>query len=386
MKQNALAPCLMGLLMMFSPFRATAQERVASAGRALAAEVRGQWYMIPVAPNSKQKLPVEPVGYVNGHIVLPRALMATGSWLIDEEQGIICSSGEEPYYFYVPKNGTSVLMINEQNVSGWQRREVDGVPAWHFSKWEEERIACIHCMNQVCSAGYAPITYYEDNKSTCVPVMDYPIAEGWYRSYDSGSVYGTFCPSRDVASLAAMSGAEFYTLQGYMTDDNGQKQLVFEGPCTHLEAGMPYLMKRPEGSTTVSLLYSDTEVDQPTAYHGMTGTFTEIPKGRKLTGKYVLAQDRFVQCADGSSLAQNGAYIDLAQVPLLSEEATAASALRFSLPERAGAASIDVVSPEEKCYRVYSLSGRLLLQTNSKDRLSQLKPGVYVVNGRKFLK
>lgn len=118
----------------------------------------------------------------------------------------------------------------------------------------------------------------------------------------------------------------------------------------------------------------------------MTGSFAGITDGNELTGKYVLYQDRFVKCAKGSSLIQNGAYIDLDAVPELTTEIPFA-ALRFSLPQHNGTTTVEALQCESgETLQIYSLSGKLLMKTSSPDWYSNLKSGIYIVNGKKIIK
>lgn len=390
MKKRKLVNSFMGLYLLFFSCGVFAQENVGPIGTALAAEVDGCWYMMPIKDGAEQT-PCIRVGYVNGKIILPENKLETGNLVVDEDQKVIYAKGANPLYLYPSKSDFSLTFgyVGSNIPNYWESFILnDGKEAWKFTKWDDERFICMFYKE---TKGYLAFcilsSYYYNDSERYTPLTDYPIYDGWYRHYDTEYLYSTFCPSRNVASVADISGAEFYALLGKVVDKTGQvTQLVFEGPCSRLDAGKSYLLKRQEGVQTVSVLYSGERKTEPVVTNGMTGSFAGITAGNELTGKYVLYQDRFVKCAKGSSLIPNGAYIDLDAVPELTTEIPFA-ALRFSLPQHNGTTTVEALQCEPgEILQIYSLSGKLLMKTSSPDWYSNLKSGIYIVNGKKIKK
>ena len=390
MKKRKLVNSFMGLYLSFLSCGVFAQENVGPIGTALAAEVDGNWYIIPAKRNSSAVTPVTKVGFLNGVVVISETNLNSGNWIIDEENKTICTLDKDPMFLYVPQKESSTLAVETNYASGWERFNLAGNKStWMFAAWPDvDRFICVfYKEGKGFVAANTPKSIYEANENKYFPVTDYPIYDGWYRHYDTEYLYSTFCPSRNVASVADISGAEFYALLGKVVDKTGQvTQLVFEGPCSRLDAGKSYLLKRQEGVQTVSVLYSGERKTEPVVTNGMTGSFAGITDGNELTGKYVLYQDRFVKCAKGSSLIPNGAYIDLDAVPELTTEIPFA-ALRFSLPQHNGTTTVEALQCEPgETLQIYSLSGKLLMKTSSPDWYSNLKSGIYIVNGKKIIK
>lgn len=394
MKKRKLVNSFMGLYLSFLSCGVFAQENVGPIGTALAAEVDGCWYFLPTTEISSKVIPITKVGYLDGCIIMPQNDLDLGNWVVDKENKTIYTNMDRILYLYVPADKSSTLTVEhlKSNVPKyWESFLLDDKRvAWRFTKWEsvEERMICMYKHNEKgYVATYLPMNLFKQEPNVYSPVTDYPIYDGWYRHYDTEYLYSTFCPSRNVASVADISGAEFYALLGKVVDKTGQvTQLVFEGPCSRLDAGKSYLLKRQEGVQTVSVLYSGERKTEPVVTNGMTGSFAGISAGNELTGKYVLYQDRFVKCAKGSSLIQNGAYIDLDAVPELTTEIPFA-ALRFSLPQHNGTTTVEALQCEPgETLQIYSLSGKLLMKTSSPDWYSNLKSGIYIVNGKKIKK
>lgn len=388
MKQKTLMNCFIALFLSVLPDIVSAQVNNGPIGTALAAELGGNWYIMPIREGSSQ-IPFLEVGYVNGRIILPEEDLELGNLVVDKDQGVIYANLEQPLYLY-PSEGSSSLSMSPIVSNYWESFLLkDGRAAWRYTLWSEaeEKIICMYYKKSIgYLAAYISSSFYYDEPELYAPMTDYPIYDGWYRHYDSEYLYATFCPTRDVASVADMSGAEFYALQGKQTGNNGQTELIFEGPCQHLEAGKPYLMKREEATTTVSLLYSGEEVAQPVLSNGMIGSFTGIDAGYELEGKYVLYQNRFVKCAPGSSLIENGAYIDLAAVPEISGT-VAQGAVCFSLPGNQGTTGVEKPRFDGMSgIRIYSMDGKFLFQTTDSDWYEKLMPGFYIVNGKKIIK
>lgn len=390
MKQKTLMNCFIALFLSVLPDIVSAQVNNGPIGTALAAELGGNWYIMPTEEGSAQ-IPFLEVGYVNGRVILSEKDVETGNWIVDREKRVIYTSPTNPLYLYPSSSGSNLTIKRVSALPAYWESFLlnDGREAWRYTQWSdaEERIICMYYKaSRGYLAAYIPFSAYQKEPELYAPITDYPIYDGWYRHYDSEYLYATFCPTRDVASVADMSGAEFYALQGKQTGNNGQTELIFEGPCQHLEAGKPYLMKREEATTTVSLLYSGEEVAQPVLSNGMIGSFTGIDAGYELEGKYVLYQNRFVKCAPGSSLIENGAYIDLAAVPEISGT-VAQGAVCFSLPGNQGTTGVEKPRFDGMSgIRIYSMDGKLLFQTTDSDWYEKLMPGFYIVNGKKIIK
>lgn len=390
MKQKTLMNCFIALFLSVLPDIVSAQVNNGSIGTALAAELGGNWYIMPTEEIS-DLIPLVEVGYVNGRIILPKEDLESGDWVVDQDRKVIYTHSESPLYLY-PSSANSDLIIRPVSTlpAYWESFLLDDIrEAWKFTKSssaQEKFLGMYYNSTKGYVAAYVPFSAYQKEPELYAPITDYPIYDGWYRHYDSEYLYATFCPTRDVASVADMSGAEFYALQGKQTGNNGQTELIFEGPCQHLEAGKPYLMKREEATTTVSLLYSGEEVAQPVLSNGMIGSFTGIDAGYELEGKYVLYQNRFVKCAPGSSLIENGAYIDLAAVPEISGT-VAQGAVCFSLPGNQGTTGVEKPRFDGMSgIRIYSMDGKFLFQTTDSDWYEKLMPGFYIVNGKKIIK
>lgn len=390
MKKRKLVKSFMGLYLSFLSCGVFAQENVGPIGTALAAEVNGNWYVVPTVKHTGySRIQVLHVGFIDGKIILPEEQIDAGNWIIE---GNRIHTSDYKYLF--PANSFFLIIndnLDDEIPDSWERYWLDIEHkryVWRFNNASFVNNGMfVYHNGDTWMVAYVPLSSYEKEPNKYFPVTDNPIYDGWYRHYDTEYLYSTFCPSRNVASVADISGAEFYALLGKVVDKTGQvTQLVFEGPCSRLDAGKSYLLKRQEGVQTVSVLYSGERKTEPVVTNGMTGSFAGISAGNELTGKYVLYQDRFVKCAKGSSLIQNGAYIDLDAVPELTTEIPFA-ALRFSLPQHNGTTTVEALQCEPgETLQIYSLSGKLLMKTSSPDWYSNLKSGIYIVNGKKIKK
>lgn len=385
--------CMIFLLCSLLSFTTSAQQRteLEPIGMALVSPGRenGTWYAARALQNSSNYLSIVRINVIDDRVVWPKEKLAEIDWKIDKKR-IYFSS----YYLCPTKTGSADLkfVTSAKSASGWIKCEVKGAdgntyPAWTFEEINPNKRILMLGVNPDYFKYYAVSNLGQGGYGNS-PVIDYPIYDGYVRDIAKLSKWGTYCPVRDVASINDISGADFYSLLGKEIDENGiVTSLVFEGPCTSLEAGKPYLFKKKDNATNLALIYSGTRISEPIQKNGMLGCFEAIPAGTQLTGKYVLYGDKFVQCADGSSLMQYGAYVDLEQVPLLSSSDLPQKVVRFRFGNGAtGVYSLDTTEKEPFIY-VYDLLGRCVLKTNESQWKKLLKTGIYIVNGKKvFIK
>ena len=89
MKKRKLVNSFMGLYLSFLSCGVFVEENVGPIGTALAAEVDGNWYIIPAKRNSSAVTPVTKVGFLNGVVVISETNRNSGKWIIDEENKTI---------------------------------------------------------------------------------------------------------------------------------------------------------------------------------------------------------------------------------------------------------------------------------------------------------
>lgn len=386
--------CMIFLLCSLLSFTTSAQQKVEPEpiGMALVAPGRenGTWYAARALRDDLKYLSTIRVCMINDRVVWPEDNVAEINWVVEDTK--IYYSNPRNYYLCPVKTKSVDLHFETTSQRGWRRCMIYGnddsvYPGWTFEDVDQgDRVLML-------SFDSYRIKYYAVSNLGMVsyasrPVIDYPIYDGYVRDITNLSKWGTCCPVRSVTSTNDISGADFYSLLGKEIDENGiVTSLVFEGPCTSLEAGKPYLFKKKDNATNLALIYSGARISEPIQKNGMLGCFEAIPAGTQLTGKYVLYGDKFVQCADGSSLMQYSAYVDLEQVPLLSSSDLPQKVVRFCFDNgTTGVHSLDTTKKEPFIY-VYDLFGKCVLKTNESQWKELLRTGTYIVNGKKvFIK
>lgn len=348
----------------------------------------GTWYAAKAQENS-EILNVVAVSVVGGRVVWPKDDLAKIDWIVDDEKIYYATSPSGYQYLYPYASGSTELRYKPTSQRGWKICEVTGRDRNNYSGWTYESVdggRRILMLGNQNSIRYYAASNLGRSDYGARPVLDYPVYDGYVRSVGSTQMWGTCCPARDVASTADMAGAEFYQLLGKELDAQGVAvSLVFEGPCTQLEAGRPYLFKKEAGADRLALVYSGERAAVPVAVNGMLGSFEAIPAGSQLTGKYVVSGDKFVRCAEGSSLLAYGAYVDLDQVPeLTSVLSPKVLRLRFGGGVSAAVDAQQVPAAEQRD-QIYDLSGNCVGQASGTHWKQQLKKGIYIVNGEKII-
>ena len=139
-----------------------------------------------------------------------------------------------------------------------------------------------------------------------------------------------------------------------------------------MEAGKPYLFLPSESQLSLTY-YGSTVVNTPGSENGLVGSFTGMDVA---PGYYLLSNNTIVLCGENCNIAANRAYIDMSEVPLYTGGAGVKS-LNVYYEDPDGIRLIPDPSPEDDG-RIYDLSGRHIGN-------SQLRKGIYIINGRKMV-
>ena len=173
--------------------------------------------------------------------------------------------------------------------------------------------------------------------------------------------YGTICLPNASSSY---TGAEFYEVSWIKMNGTTPQTLYLDqlAADAQLEAGRPYIFRAT--STELTVTYTGEAVSapiDPTETNGLTGSFDPIPAG-SLTGKYVIAQDKFWTATETAYAAENRAYIEPTLVPT-SEQEKISGRRRVALGtsgENAESGFEDIIAPEGQVLKVIE-NGQLII-------------------------
>lgn len=195
----------------------------------------------------------------------------------------------------------------------------------------------------------------------------YIFADGYTRDIKT-TTWGTICLTNTVAA-DDYSGATFYSIKGKTVDTNGNPtSLVLEEETGELTAGVAYIFQTNEGATKLIAAYSDETIDEPFSAadnKGLEGSFTGTAVK---AGMYLLSGGKIVQCGEGCSIGANRAFINMDDVPNVTESE---SGVKLFIGGEDGISSLNAATEGAV---IYDLSGR---------RVSKTTKGLYIVNGKK---
>ena len=184
--------------------------------------------------------------------------------------------------------------------------------------------------------------------------------------------WGTICVPGAVAA-ADISGADIYTVVGKVLGTNGRPTSIKLAEVTDMEAGKPYLFLATDAQLSLTFLGS-TAVTMPRPNNGLVGSFKRIDVA---TGNYILTDNTIKICGTGCTIGANRAYINMSDVPVYSGLPGVKSITIFDDTTT----DIDAMDNGQLTIdngQIYNLAGQRLDN-------SQLRKGVYIVNGKKVL-
>ena len=174
-----------------------------------------------------------------------------------------------------------------------------------------------------------------------------------------------------LAKNAAVCGAEVYDVVGYAETDGKPSTLYLNRVMGVLEAGKAYVMK--SNSTKDITFYNAGAATAAAATDGaLKGTLsddTTVP-----AGSYILSGNKWKKVVATNTVNANRAYLTLSDDLKVTEAPAGARAMEFVKDTPTGIQSIQTAEDNEA---IYSLSGI---------QVKQPKRGIYVKNGRKFIK
>ena len=215
--------------------------------------------------------------------------------------------------------------------------------------------------------------YDPENKSQKV-AGPMPIVNGYTRTVAAGN-YGTICLPYAVAA-GDFAGVEFYSVAGKLMN-GGQPSAIVLAPVTELEAGVPYIFSATDDQLLAA--YSGDRAEAASA-NGLVGTFEYIDVE---AGMYMISSANKVQlCGTGCTLGANRAYINMNEVPEMTE---AAGANMRVISLDGNVTGIDGVEADgNQLVDVYTISGvRVRAQVPAAEATDGLQGGLYIVNGKK---
>lgn len=183
--------------------------------------------------------------------------------------------------------------------------------------------------------------------------------------------WGTVCVPGAVTA-ANISGAEIYRIAGKTVNAEDKPTSLKVEQVEDMEAGKPYLFLPSESQLSLTY-YGSTIVNAPDSENGLIGSFTGMDVA---PGYYLLSNNKIVLCGANCNIAANHAYIDMDAVPLYTGGAGVKS-LDIYYDDPDGISLIPDTTPEGDG-RIYDLSGRYIGN-------SQLRKGIYIINGRKMV-
>ena len=262
---------------------------------AIVAENGGAYFAMTNTQGSTRLMAVQ-VNVVNGKV------LATGDaidWYVDYVAGTI----QDANGMYVAHTGGSDIELSEESFA-WN---------WDGSIWvspNEADKALSYNPQITAFRAYDP-----ENKSQKV-AGPMPIVNGYTRTVAAGN-YGTICLPYAVAAEDFV-GVEFFSVAGKQMNGNQPSAIVL-APVTELAAGVPYIF-----SATSDLLlaaYSGDQAEAAQSANGLVGTFENIDVE---AGMYMISNANKVQlCGTGCTLGANRAYINMNEVPEMTEAAGA---------------------------------------------------------------
>ncbi len=321
---------------------------------AIVAENGGAYFAMTNTQGSTRLMAVQ-VNVVNGKV------LATGDaidWYVDYVAGTI----QDANGMYVAHTGGSDIELSEESFA-WN---------WDGSIWvspNEADKALSYNPQITAFRAYDP-----ENKSQKV-AGPMPIVNGYTRTVAAGN-YGTICLPYAVAAEDFV-GVEFFSVAGKQMNGNQPSAIVL-APVTELAAGVPYIF-----SATSDLLlaaYSGDQAEAAQSANGLVGTFENIDVE---AGMYMISNANKVQlCGTGCTLGANRAYINMNEVPEMTE---AAGANMRVISLDGNVTGIDGVEADgNQLVDVYTISGvRVRAQVPAAEATDGLQGGLYIVNGKK---
>lgn len=171
--------------------------------------------------------------------------------------------------------------------------------------------------------------------------------------------------------------------------------LVFSSPLKSMEAGIPYLVKAKEATSSLSFdnVNMDTAaptekaitVAQPGISVTMTGNYNRMDG---IKDKYFISDNTFYFADEASDICLKGfrAYIELNQ------DTPGMEVNRLSIKMKDGSTAVngiphDQTGTSEKAVKVYDLHGmKVKSKVQMSEALNDLPQGIYIINGKKVIK
>ena len=224
------------------------------------------------------------------------------------------------------------------------------------------------------SATSTSITVTTTNASTWLCLANFVVtlypAYNYVRDVTAGR-WGTVCVPGAVASTG-ITGAEIYRIAGKVVKNELPTELKLE-QVSNMEAGKPYLFL-PDNNQLSLTYYGNTIVKMPRSENGLIGSFEYMDVAE---GNYLLSNNSIVLCGQDCSIDANRAYINMNEVPVYEGSSAGVKSIMIYFddenPNGINGPAFNSTSNGE----CYDLSGR---RVNS-----QLKKGIYIVNGKKMV-
>jgi hypothetical protein len=325
--------------------------------------------------------------------------MQDGKWTFDEPVSLL----DWDYLMITTANsGTNAsheISITDANGKTVKGEDYDGSSAatggkmW-LDRWNNQNAIRI-------SIDYLRETKHLDvrNITSLAISGDIDVANVWLTDYDNTQIGGGYAQGDDVREYtaagsfgtvclpykAAVAGAKVYSVACKV--DGGIGLQPVEGL---LEAGKPYFYQAVDENgkdaagqvCNVNFFRADftrSDAQAPIENNGLIGTFADktAPKGNNY---YVLSNNKLYYTTGASvKVGANRAYLNLNKV-----QDIAAARLVLGLDNATGIEAID--NGQLTIDNWYDLNGRRVASSMFNVQSSMLKKGLYIVNGKKFIK
>lgn len=341
-------------------------------GTALVAPLEGAYYaMLTKAGTTKNTIAAKAVNVVNDKVVLTGDLTIDDlAWVINEAKGTIRTNTGE---YLTAASGSTNLNLSTAETT-WTYEE---------GMWKLGTRSFIYTTSgyfknyAISNIGKASYAYGA--------TVAMPITSGYVRTVTAEN-FGTICLPNDVAA-ADFGGAEFYTVAGKRTEGGALKSVVLV-EATELKAGVPYIFRATSDKLVAA--YSGRAVTAAASENGLQGTLTDVnaahdTEDTTLEGMYMLTGNKLQLCGKGCWLGANRAYIDMNAVP---EADASVKGLEIGLDGLlTGIAGVEAdAETAAATVDVYTVSGvRVRSKVSAASATDGLRPGIYLVNGKKVI-
>ena len=182
--------------------------------------------------------------------------------------------------------------------------------------------------------------------------------------------WGTIC----LPYAANIEGATLYSIEG--VDDTANPRYISLEDAATAEAGVPYIFEATESTLTAT--YTSAELTEAQTVNGLVGSFTGTSVAE---GMYILSGGKIVKCGTGCTIGANKAYIDMSLVPTTQQPGVKSIAIA-DLTDGINTMENGQLTMDNA---IFNIAGQRINNSQFTIHNSQLRKGIYIVNGKKVV-